>query len=88
MGFEILLTNSYEKDLARVLKRSNFRKETLKRALLQIENGFPTDFKSLKGKYKNMKEVRVTGDYRLLFKYDFDEETISLIRLGTHSDLF
>lgn len=40
----------------------------------------------LKGEYKNFKEFYISGD--LLIIYIIQEDTLKLVRIGTHSQLF
>ncbi|OGE73595.1 MAG: hypothetical protein A3I07_01030 [Candidatus Doudnabacteria bacterium RIFCSPLOWO2_02_FULL_42_9] len=41
----------------------------------------------LTGDYKNCRSINVTGDVRVIFSY-LDDETIHLIDIGTHSQLY
>ena len=41
----------------------------------------------LQGDLKDYYSINVTGDWRILYK-KFDERTVILIRIGTHSPLY
>jgi len=55
--------------------------------LLKEEN-LPKDSldHSLKGSYRDFREFHISGD--LLVIYSIEEETLKLIRIGSHSELF
>ena len=40
----------------------------------------------LKGSLRNYRSVNITGDYRLIYE-EYDENTIRLIDIGTHSQI-
>ena len=56
--------------------------------MLLQEKEFPLEAKnhSLKGEYKDYKEFHISGD--LLIIYKVKNETLQLIRIGSHSELF
>lgn len=41
----------------------------------------------LHGSFKHYRSINITGDYRLIFE-QFDENTVRLVDVGTHSELF
>lgn len=41
----------------------------------------------LKGSLQNFRSINITGDYRLFYE-QYDENTVRLIRIGTHSELY
>jgi len=43
---------------------------------------------ALKGVYQNYRSISVTGDWRAIFKFIDEEETVIFIQLGTHSQLY
>jgi len=57
-------------------------------SMLLQEKELPLEAKnhSLKGEYKDYKEFHISGD--LLIIYKVKNETLQLIRIGSHSELF
>ena len=41
----------------------------------------------LKGELKHYRSINITGDYRVIYE-QLNNETVRLIRIGTHSDLY
>ena len=42
----------------------------------------------LTGNWSGYRECHIEPDWLLIYKIDHDEETLTLVRTGTHSDLF
>ncbi len=57
--------------------------------LLENEQELPLELKAHKliGRYKDCMECHIEGDFLLIW-FDENEETIELLRLGSHSELF
>jgi len=57
-------------------------------SILLKEESLPKEAKdhSLQGNYANYREFHISGD--LLVIYKIEEETLQLIRIGSHSELF
>ena len=88
--FEIILTNKFEKDVARCSKR-NLQLPLLFSAieLLGATGTLPAEYKPhrLSGNWKGYLEAHIQPDWLIIWKYT-SEKAIALIRTGTHSDLF
>lgn len=78
----------------------NFRKSSKKLSLqlkltlrdrLKIFSTNPDDERldnhALQGKYLGHRSIRLTGDWRIVFK-EINENTVLLVRIGTHSQLY
>ena len=57
--------------------------------ILRDEGYLPMELKAhkLSGQYKDCMECHIEGDFLLIW-FDEDSDTIKLLRLGSHSELF
>lgn len=87
---ELRFTRQYKKDLKRYLNQPK-KLEALNKVLdmLRNETALPESYKphKLTGDYKGCMECHIEGDYLLIW-IDENTDTISLFRLGSHSELF
>lgn len=85
---QLIPTTQYKKDLKRYSNQSK-KMEALIEVLrcLANEEPIPPNYRPhmLKGQYKGCMECHIEGDFLLIW---IDEDAISLIRLGSHSELF
>lgn len=92
--FELSFTNQFKKDLKLLKKRSPENFNTLNQFIKQLAvSGFSSIDKKykphyLKGNYRDYCECHVLNDLLLIWKEDKLDDTIVLVRTGTHSDLF
>lgn len=91
MDYKIETTNSFEKDIKRLQKRGwNMLK--IKTVLEKLAKGKALSEKHKNHKLRNTNEVmwdcHIEPDWVLLYSYSIDNQTIYLIRTGSHSDLF
>ena len=81
--------NSFKKDLKRISKRGR-HKARLENILALLASGQALPDSALphklSGDWEGVWECHVAPD--LLLVYDFDETTVTLIRIGSHADLF
>lgn len=84
------LTGQFKKDLKRY-KHNKDKTTALETVLHYLANGekLPATYKPhmLSGNYKGYMECHVENDLLLIW-LDPDTETITLVRFGTHSELF
>jgi mRNA interferase YafQ len=82
-------STAFEKDVERLIKR-NKDMEKLKSVIRSLVLGEKLDHiyrdHKLTGNYYGYRDCHIESDWLLIYKYD--EETVFLIRTGTHSDLF
>ena len=82
-------SSAFEKDVDRLIKR-NKDMEKLKSAIRSLVHGEKLDQiyrdHKLTGNYYGCRDCHIESDWLLI--YIFDEETLFLIRTGTHADLF
>jgi mRNA interferase YafQ len=92
--FTIKYTGTFKKDLKTLKKRSVTDFETLRSFIkvLAIDgiSGIPKKHfpHKLKGKYIRHNECHVLPDLLLIWMENREAGTITLVRTGTHSDLF
>ena len=82
-------STAFEKDIERQTRR-NKDMEKLKSVIHSLARGEKLDQiyqeHKLMGTYYGCRDCHIESDWLLIYKYD--EETLSLIRTGTHADLF
>ena len=86
---KVTLSAQFEKDVKRA-KRRNCDMNKLGEVIRLLGQGDLTDRQyldhPLKGKYKDLRECRISPDWLLI--YHSSQEEIILVRTGTHTDLF
>ena len=86
---DIAIHKTFTKDVKKAkLNSTNTAKLFMYISLLLNEEELPNASKDhdLTGNYKDTREFHISGD--LLVVYRIDENTLELLRLGTHSQLF
>ncbi len=88
---KIFFTTQYKKDLKLALKR-NLPEEKLNEVIkmLATDTVLPESNLDhpLKGRYKGNRECHIQSDWLLVYSKDDKVNLLSLVRTGTHSDLF
>lgn len=89
--YEIEVTNRFLKDLKLARKR-NLDENKLNDIVRLLANGKPIPEKNrdhpLVGDYKGCRECHITPDWLLIYSIEDTLKIITLIRTGSHSDLF
>ena len=86
---DIAIHKNFTKELKKAkLNPTNNAKLFLYISLLLNNNKLPNEAldHTLNGEYKDTKEFHISGD--LLIIYKINNETLELLRIGTHSQLF
>lgn len=87
---ELRYTRQFKKDLKRYLNQPK-KLEELNSVLdmLRKEIKLPDKYRqhTLKGEYSGCFECHIEGDFLLIW-YDVESDTIAVVRLGSHSELF
>ena len=88
--WELTYSTQFKKDLKR-FKRQPSKLEALRIVLIQLVNNGSVDASykphMLSGEYAGCMECHIQNDFLLVW-LDTDSNTIKLIRLGSHSELF
>ena len=91
MSYQIEVTRQYLKDLKLARKR-NLDESKLNDIIQKLSNGEvlpPTNRDhSLINDYKGCRECHITPDWLLIYRREDVLQIISLVRTGSHSDLF
>lgn len=83
-------TGAFRRDYKRIKKADATLDASLVPVLTLLSNGSPPPAKHvdhpLNGEWKGYRDCHVRPDLVLIYK--IDKETLTLVRLGSHSDLF
>ena len=88
---KIFFTSQYKKDLKLALKR-NLPEEKLNEVIFMLATDTPLPASNqdhpLKGEFKGNRECHIQPDWLLIYSKEDSLNLLSLVRTGTHSDLF
>jgi mRNA interferase YafQ len=89
MTKQIYRTSAFKKDVRRMKKRNkDFR--VFKQIIQDIAHGTGLEEKyrdhKLSGSFKRKRECHIEPDWLLI--YETEEDSLTLVRTGTHADLF
>ena len=91
MMFELELTRQYLRDLNLARKRG-LDESKLNDIILKLISGEELPPKNhdhfLVGNYKGFRECHISPDWLLIYSRDITVKIVTLVRTGTHSDLF
>ncbi len=88
---KIFYSSRFKKDYKQMIKRGckqeDFRKVI---DILVANEPLPDKYRdhNLSGNYKGFRECHINPDWLLIYRTDNDVLTLTLIRTGTHSNLF
>lgn len=91
MKYKLILSNSFQKDLAKAIKQKrNIALLDIVVDLLLSDKKLPAKYKDheLKGDWKGFRELHIQPDWLLIYTKNKTELILTLTRTGTHSDLF
>lgn len=91
MDYTILFTNQFKKEI-KLCKKRNYEISLLENVIILLrKNGeLPISFKphTLSGNYDGYWECHIKPNWLLIWLQDVQLKEITLVRTGTHSDLF
>lgn len=91
MRYKLEITRQYLKDL-RLARKRQLDENKLNEIILKLLKGEPLPIANrdhaLKGDYKDCRECHITPDWLLIYSVKTSVKVITLIRTGSHSDLF
>lgn len=91
MSYKIYWTSSFKRDYKRLMRRGK-RWELAEAALAYLCRGqaLPARYHdhALTGDYAGFREFHVQPDWLIVYKLDDGALVLTLMRTGTHSDLF
>ena len=91
--YKLVISTKFKKDLKKVVKNPTDKRLTtgmLKVLKEKGVSGIPKEMKphKLKGNYKDNWECHIKPDLLIIWYQIEDPQTIRLVRIGSHSDLF
>lgn len=91
MKYRIYWTSAFKKDYKRIMRRGK-RWELAEAALAYLGNGLALPERyhdhALTGTYAGFREFHVQPDWLIVYTIDNGALVLTLMRTGTHSDLF
>lgn len=91
MKYELELTHQYLKDLKLARKRG-LDESKLNEIILKLIQGEELPLRNrdhfLTGNYKGFRECHIAPDWLLIYSRETTIKIVTLVRTGTHSDLF
>lgn len=91
MKYNLEVTRQYLKDLKLARKRG-LNENKLNEIIMKLITGEELPFKShdhaLTGNYKGFRECHISPDWLLIYSREETVKIVTLVRTGTHSDLF
>ena len=91
MKYNLELTRQYLKDLKLARKRG-LDESKLNEIILKLISGEELPYKNhdhaLAGNYKGFRECHISPDWLLIYSREETIRIVTLVRTGTHSDLF
>lgn len=91
MKYQLEFTHQYLKDL-RLARKRGLDESKLNEVILRLSRGeaLPSKNKdhSLSGNYKGFRECHISPDWLLIYSREDSLKIVTLVRTGTHSDLF
>lgn len=81
----------FKKDFKTIVRRKyDIQKLETVLILLRTTNKLPPEYKEhpLKGNFKKYLDCHIEDDWLLIFQRNEDEKIITLVRTGSHQDLF
>ena len=91
MKYEVVRVTRFRKDVKQLLKRGKDI-ELLLSVVDKLANDEPLDETSrdhaLSGDYIGFRECHISGDWVLVYRKNQSLLTLTLVRTGSHSDLF
>ena len=89
--YKRIITNQFVKDYKKSIKSGKDRNK-IDSLMCKLTNQEPLEPKHkehiLTGNYKGHKECHITPDWLLIYKLDIENNLITFVRTGTHSELF
>ncbi len=92
MQYKLKKASRFKKDYKKISRNITFDEENFIQVLNNLAFGMKLHAKykdhKLKGVFKSCKECHLQNDILLIYKIDDTNGTISLLRIGSHSELF
>jgi mRNA interferase YafQ len=90
--YTLILSNKFKKSLKKLSKNSIFKKSELDYVIKKLVFNIPLEVKykdhKLQGEYVGYRECHIQNDILLIYFYEKDVLVLTLVEIGSHSDLF
>lgn len=87
MKYDLIYTSTFRKQIERFKKKDNVLMEELRKKVEKLRDR-PYSGKSLKYRLSHHRSLRVKGKYRLVYKVDENESTVTLVAFGHRKEIY
>ncbi len=92
MKFQLVFSRAFKKSFKKVKRSAIFDSEKFEFVLNGLMSGIelPPQYRDheLRGKYSNYRECHIKPDLLLIYEIDRDFGLITIVEIGSHSELF
>ncbi len=92
MKFQLVFSRAFKKSFKKIRRSATFDSEKFEFVLNGLMSGIelPSQYRDheLQGKYSNYRECHIKPDLLLIYEIDRDFGLITIIEIGSHSQLF
>ncbi len=92
MKFQLVFSRAFKKSFKKVRRSAIFDSEKFEFVLNGLISGIelPLQYRDhqLQGKYSNYRECHIKSDLLLIYEIDKDSGLITIVEIGSHSQLF
>ena len=90
--YEIVYSRGFKRSYKKIRYSGQFDRERLRVALQCLRSGIPLPFHyrdhALEGEYVGRRECHLKGDTLLMYRRNEDKKVVTLVDIGSHSELF
>lgn len=92
MSYEIVYTKSFKRSLKKLVHSASIELSDMQKVIdiLISKGNLPTQFRdhALRGNYAGCRECHIRADLLLIYEIDNNLKLITLVEIGSHSELF
>ena len=87
MKYDLIYTSTFRKQIERFKKKDKVLMEELSKKVEKLRD-LPYSGKPLKYRLSHHRSLRVKGKYRLVYKVDENESTVTLVAFGHRKEIY
>ena len=87
MKYDLIYTSTFRKQIERFKKKDKVLMEELRKKVGKLRD-LPYSGKPLKYRRSHHRSLRVKGKYRLVYKVDENESTVTLVAFGHRKEIY
>ena len=87
MKYDLIYTSTFRKQIERFKKKDKVLMEELRKKVEKLRD-LPYSGKPLKYRLSHHWSLRVKGKYRLVYKVDMNESTVTLVAFGHRKEIY